>query len=123
MKIRIQGDTIRLRLSQTEIDRLSQTGEIKEATHFGSDVFAYSISLIDQLTEPTASYRGGKIAVQVPQEMGTEWIESDQVGIENKAYTNQSDGLKILIEKDFQCLHKRRNEDESDAFPNPLAKK
>jgi len=30
--------------------------------------------------------------------------------------------LRILVEKDFKCLQVRKDEDESDAFPNPKGK-
>jgi len=43
------------------------------------------------------------------------WLETDQTGIE--AATSS---LRILIEKDFQCLHRASAED-ADGFPNPLA--
>ncbi len=121
MKIRIQADTIRLRLTQTDIDDLGRKGEVEETTHFGDDLFSYSISLKPQIEEPVASFTSGQIAVELPLELGRSWIDSELVGIENKAYISQSEGLKILVEKDFQCLHQRSNEDESDAFPNPLA--
>ena len=45
----------------------------------------------------------------------TQWVESDQVGIEAQSQF----GVGLLIEKDFQCLH-RSAEQEPDAFPRPL---
>jgi hypothetical protein len=44
-----------------------------------------------------------------------QWTESDEVGIEASTGT-----LKLLIEKDFRCLH-REPEPGEDSFPNPLA--
>ena len=46
-----------------------------------------------------------------------EWANSDRVSLVNKS----ENGISVLIEKDFQCLHKRPDEDESQNFPNPLA--
>ena len=45
-----------------------------------------------------------------------EWIESDQVSIEALAQAS----VQLLIEKDFQCLHKS-DEQDPDAYANPLA--
>jgi hypothetical protein len=45
----------------------------------------------------------------------TDWVESDQVGIEARSDT----GVELLIEKDFKCLH-RSAEQEPDAYPHPL---
>jgi hypothetical protein len=42
-------------------------------------------------------------------------MESDQSGTEASSGT-----LRLLIEKDFQCLHREPAPGE-DAFPNPLA--
>jgi len=45
-----------------------------------------------------------------------ELINTDRVGFEN-----HDAGLHLLVEKDFVCLDEV-NEDQSDNYPNPLAK-
>jgi len=45
----------------------------------------------------------------------TEWVESDQVSIQALSQA----GLQLLIEKDFQCLHKCSGQDP-DAYTHPL---
>lgn len=123
MKIRIQGNTIRLRLTQPEIDLLKIEGRVEQSADFGSETkFHYSISFSPTTNEIVASFKEGHIGVEVPQELGKQWIDTTQTGIENGEYANQGSGLKILVEKDFQCLHERKDEDESEAFPNPMAK-
>jgi hypothetical protein len=44
------------------------------------------------------------------------WFVSDQVSIEALSQA----GVHLLVEKDFQCLHKS-DEQDPDAYPNPLA--
>jgi hypothetical protein len=51
----------------------------------------------------------------VPMQVMTEWVESDQVSIEALSQA----GVRVLIEKDFQCLHKS-DEQDPDAYPHPL---
>ena len=51
----------------------------------------------------------------VPTQVMTEWVESDRVSIE----TTSEAGVQLLIEKDFQCLHKS-GEQDPDAYPHPL---
>lgn len=51
----------------------------------------------------------------VPKYVMTEWTESDQVSIEAQSLA----GMKVLIEKDFQCLHEP-GEYDPDAYPHPL---
>lgn len=123
MKIRIVGNTVRLRLSKSETEELYEEGQVLEQTAFASNIFRYSIGLSDEIGEPSASFDNGHIRILLPESEAYDWINSDRTGLENFEYTEQGDGLKLLIEKDFQCLHERKNEDESDAFPNPLAQK
>ena len=123
MKIRIQGNTVRLRLTQPEVDLLRKEDSVKQSTEFeNGNVFQYGISFSSLVELVTANFLDGRIHIEVPTTIGNQWINSSKAGIENSEYTNQGPGLKILIEKDFQCLHERENEDETEAFPNPLAK-
>jgi hypothetical protein len=50
-----------------------------------------------------------------------DWANSVREGIYYDQGVSEDTILKILIEKDFQCLHKRAGEDETDNFPNPRA--
>ena len=114
MKLRLHNDTLRLRLSQTEVARLKETGRIESSLNFApGQTLGYSIE-----TRPSgpvsASFEQGRIRVLVPSGETRQWIDSDQTGIEGGGA-----GVQILIEKDFQCLHKPTPED-ADAFPNPL---
>jgi hypothetical protein len=63
----------------------------------------------------TTSFDGRAIRVTVPAHVMTEWAASDQVSVE----TPPQAALHLLIEKDFQCLH-GRGEQDRDAYLNPL---
>jgi hypothetical protein len=67
------------------------------------------------MLETGATLNDSRIVVTLPTAVATEWIESDQTGIEASI-----GALRLLIEKDFQCLHREPASGE-DAFPNPLA--
>ena len=123
MKIRILENTIRLRLTKPEVEELRNDGQVIQQTEFpgDSEVFRYSVHLSDTASEPIGRFTQGHIKIFLPESDAIDWIGSPEPGMENQEYTDRGDGLKILIEKDFQCLHQRKNEDESDAFPNPLA--
>jgi len=117
MKLRFNDNTLRLRLSQSDVARLAETGGVEETVTFGQDqVLRYKLES-SQLAGPDASFEGGLIRVRLPEEQVKHWIESDETGIEES-----SGPLKVLVEKDFQCLH-RATELEADAFPNPLLDK
>ena len=117
MKLRFHGDTLRLRLSQSEVASLGESGRVEETVTFqAGQELRYTLDS-GEVTEPAAIFEGGEIRVTLPAEQVKHWIESDQTGIESSAGI-----LRILVEKDFQCLHSA-SELEADAFPNPMSDK
>ena len=118
MKLRIRGNSIRLRLEQHEVKQLAETSVVEEAVLFpGSASFLYTLRL-HQLNEFQAEFKQGTIAVYIPHVAGKSWAEGEDVGIYAEIPAGRG-ALKVAIEKDFQCLHKRPDEDESDMFANP----
>jgi hypothetical protein len=70
MKLRIRGNTIRLRLSQSEVIELSTGQSIVESTTFPSESsasFSYSLSSDSALSSIHASFENGCISVQLPE--------------------------------------------------------
>lgn len=116
MKIRIKGNSIRYRLTKTDIDQFNQTHSLTERTNFGDKQLIYALEAKDQ-DRITATFIDGKITVTVPLTKATQLAETEQVGFDGK----QGD-LYVLIEKDFKCLDNVA-EDQSDNYPNPLAGK
>lgn len=116
MKIRIHGDSLRLRLSQKEVSDLVADGIVTSACRFPQGTFAYSIKTGDN-NELAAEVNEGNITVFVPGSMVDGWDTDQRVGFDHRTES----GLYILVEKDFQCLKPRPEEDESGLFPNPQA--
>lgn len=115
MKLRIRGNSIRLRLLKSEVAELSGKGSVSETTDFGGSQLTYTLqSGSDRIG---ASFHGGSITVTVPESEIREWAETDEkIGIEA-----ESNGLTILIEKDFACPTRKDDPDNLDAFANPEA--
>ena len=114
MKLRIRGNSIRIRLTRSEVERFAAGDPIEEAVDFGfGRTFGYALE-VGENGLPTASFDGGRIVVTVPAAEVASWTSTDRVGIEADAGQ-----LKLLIEKDFACLSPRPGEDESDMFENP----
>jgi hypothetical protein len=116
MKLRFYSNTLRLRLSQSDVARLAETGRVEENVEFPGRTLTYAIAL-GPSPEIGAAFDGERIEVMVPVETGRSWIGTDQIGIENPICSP-----KILIEKDFKCLHENAAVDV-EAFPNPLMDK
>ena len=113
MKLRLHGNSIRLRLNRTEVAEFIATGRLQDAIHFnGGSRLAYTLEMSTEAAAPRASLEADTIRIMVPEGDALDWARSDRVGI--CALDQQ---LSILVEKDFQCLH----EPDPDAFPNPDA--
>jgi len=120
MKIRIKGDSIRLRLSKTEVDNFSKNGFLEERTSFCDNQFVYRMESRSDFSELSAALDGQTMTVYVPETQAKEWTSTDLVGFENNMNTGEGKTLFLLVEKDFVCLDNTL-EDQSDNYPNPNA--
>ena len=121
MKLRIKGNSIRLRLLRSEVERFAGTGRISEETHFGpqgSPVLRYTLITDPTVTEISTSFQNNEILVAVPENLVHEWTSGDKVGLERVQQANGNGGLSVLIEKDFVCLDRPDDPDRDDAFLN-----
>lgn len=123
MKLRIKSNSLRLRVTRSEIDMLIRTGRIEETIWFsaGADCsLTYALELSHGVTSVTMRCTRPEIAVLMPASEAATWRSSDQVGIYATADLGPRGLLDLTIEKDFACLD-RSDADNLDTFPNPLA--
>ena len=118
MKLRLQGNSLRLRLRQGEVRRLVENGLVEGRTEFEEAGFVYALRVADAETV-SAAFEGNRIVVSVPRAAARQWVESDQVGIESSQPTPSGGRLRVLVEKDFECIDAPPGESQADAFPNP----
>ena len=122
MKLRIRGNSIRLRVTQGELKNFAETGAIHDSIEFGPDAqLTYRLTRDVQLAEMAADLNNDVITVRIPREMADQWARSEQVSLKAEQPLDGAEPLQILVEKDFACLVTREGEDDSDAFPNPAA--
>ncbi|MGD9561253.1 MAG: hypothetical protein AB7F88_03985 [Pyrinomonadaceae bacterium] len=116
MKLRLKGNSIRLRLTQGELRQFALEGKVEETVEFGPGKrgLVYALEAAENVEALHADYESDRLRVIVPAAIAAAWASSDQVGVES-----ESDGRRISVEKDFACLKPRPGEDESDMFPNP----
>jgi hypothetical protein len=122
MKVRIYNNSIRLRLSKSEVAEFQSAGLIEERLEFGTEMlkmFRCALVREEAAEAVTARYLPGIIEIVVPPSVAARWSSSDQVAIEG-SYTRGERPISISIEKDFQCLHGPADA-SADAFPNPAA--
>jgi hypothetical protein len=121
MKLRIHQNSIRFRLTQSEVAALlpgrwlqqSLTFTIRQQLTYRLEVAEHGVNLI-------AHFEDSLIRVIVPPALAARLSQTDQVSISAKQKIDQNNTLEILIEKDFQCLHPTAPHDaDADAYPNP----
>ncbi|UII81266.1 hypothetical protein [Flagellimonas sp. CMM7] len=122
MKIRIKGNSVRFRLTKTEVETFGKTGNFTEITHFRSKVFTYTLVAKEGITELEADFVDNSITIYFPKSEQKDWANTDRVGLSNSVDWNDPAALSILVEKDFTCLD-NTDEDQSDNYPNPLISK
>jgi hypothetical protein len=103
MKLRIQGNSLRLRVTQKEVAALCDGGRVEASLELapGRPLF-YSLESSRHDKTVTAGFSGCTVYVNVPQSLLAEWAGSDRVSIEGRSQA----GAQLLVEKDFPCLHK-----------------
>lgn len=120
MKLRIQGNAIRLRLNRREVEEFARTGRASAALQFGGGaVLRYSLSF-GTGEDLRATFDGADLIVEVPALTARSWAESDTVGLQGQEALEDGGQLEIVIEKDFQCMHKGEGAMDPDAYPNPM---
>ena len=114
MKIRIKGNSLRYRLTKSDISGLADKGYLQEQTNFPGQSLTYELRTTagDALT---AEFDHNTITLLIPEQMVADLVNTEKIGIEDK-----SSPLHLLVEKDFTCLD-NVDEDQSDNYPNPLA--
>jgi hypothetical protein len=115
VKLRIRGNSIRLRLSRTEVDALKQRGFVEERVDLAPKSLVYRIERGAE--DVRATFDGASLVVLVPDAVAGDFCDTDRVG-----FDHDGGGVRLLVEKDWQCLAPREHEDDADAFPHPEAK-
>jgi len=125
MKLRIKGNTLRVRVSRSEVARLLAADLLEETVYFAPEPtakFTYALKQDRSLSRPAVQYTENRVAILLPTHQVISWGTSDQVGIAENIGLGNLGSLGLLIEKDFACLD-RSDEDNQDTFPNPNAGK
>jgi hypothetical protein len=117
MKIRIHGNSIRFRLSKSEVAMLETEGYLEETTDFGLAQFGYAVQK-SAINELQARFEHNEITLEVPEKLIAGWASNNTVGFEGNMPLSDGNSLFMLIEKDFKCLD-NVDEDQSDNYDNP----
>lgn len=120
MKIRIKDNSVRYRLTQSEVKQFCETGKVNAHTPFPESQLFYQIIRKDEIDSLTAKFENGQIILEVPSHLAKNWDTDERVGFNHQQKLEDGSILHLLIEKDFVCLDNTM-EDQSDNYPNPKA--
>jgi len=124
LKLRVRDNSIRLRLTQSEVDLARSDGLVRGRVPFaGRNSFDYVLESSPATVKPEAHISNNVLTVRIPETEIISWSNSDEVSIAASQILDNGDQLSILVEKDFACLAPREGEDEADMYPNPMAGK
>jgi hypothetical protein len=122
LKLRLLNDSIRLRLSRSDVAAADGQGAVEAQTRF-PDGSVFTVALEARAGGPaSASYTGDRMVVKLPASEISRWANDDSaVSLPAEVELPGGGSLSLLVEKDFQCLTARPGEDQSDLFVNPEA--
>ena len=115
MKLRLRGNSLRLRLTRNEVSRLAEVGLVEESVAFGPGTESALVYRVRSGEADDATHRAGCIEVVVRPAALKDWANGTSEGI----YFETGPGLRVAVEKDFRCLAPRDGEDDSDAYEHP----
>lgn len=119
MKIRIKNNSIRLRLTKTDVANLKTKRMIESKTVIsGKEIFKYALRSDEATQRISAQFDDRKITVMLPFAEAQTLTETDEITIKGWQQNETDDPLFILVEKDLQCLDPT-HEDQSDMYENP----
>jgi hypothetical protein len=121
MKIRIKGNSIRLRLTKTEVSQFAESGVLAETTQMMGGELVYTLRASSDVETLAAEWKSpNQIQFLMSVDLANEWTQSETVGHQHQLQLPNGAELFLLIEKDFVCLD-NTFEDQSDNYPNPNA--
>ena len=118
MKLRLRADTLRLRLSRTDVATFRDVGRVEATTRFPGGASLRYVLERGEGDRFEARLDGSSVSVRVPRSLAETWTDSETVGIDGEVRLDDGAALRLLIEKDFACLTENRPEDR-DAYPHP----
>ncbi len=109
MKLRIEGDNLRIRVSEDELATFQRHGRLEDKTRFGPGMaLTYCLVRDRSTTDPRADLSGGAIHIRLPAEDCYTWCTTDEEAIEGRQAIGGDQRLDIAVEKDFSWFKRNK---------------
>ena len=122
MKLRIHENSIRLRLKPSEVETFRRTGKVEDTLWFGAGIYlVYGLKASSKTEVLETVFAENRLRIVVPRGWVDLWADSDQEGFVGVQPLDGGGTLRIIVEKDYKCLHRPSTEEDGDVFPHPMA--
>ncbi len=112
MKVRFVDNFVRFRLSREDVEQLVQDGST--SLDIGNGL---RFSLMVDPSACSVNHNNGSLSVLFPAEWIKNWDRNETVGFDFELKLNEIQFIRIVIEKDFPCVH---DEDGNPIAPRPV---
>jgi hypothetical protein len=110
MKLRIEDNSLRLRLSDLEVQQLASDGTLSSKVSFPKGKALYYIINTHSGISFEASLQNDGIRISIPNNLCQKWAHSEQIGLKGSCLVDDGVELSILVEKDLGCRHQEDEE-------------
>ncbi|HYL37680.1 MAG TPA: hypothetical protein VEV17_17325 [Bryobacteraceae bacterium] len=121
MKLRIHDNSIRLRLTRSEVTGFAANGRIEGTLQFGPEAsqrLTYGLEAVPGIKGICVRGSAEHLMIQVPSVLAREWTATERVAIDGQQSIDGQGTIEILVEKEFRRLHGSKF--NPDLYPNPL---
>jgi len=119
MKLRINGNRLKLKLSESELSDFSMDHELSDFIDFGNGMILNYALKARQVIKPEAEFNNNTILIYFPESKIATFKNTALTGIDN--HPVEKGKPKIVIEKDFPTKQQQKSDGNNiNTFPNPL---
>jgi len=101
MKLRIHGDSLRVRVTHAEILELDARGLVEARVQLTAErALGFRLTVVPQVTRIGVGFTDDVIDIRLPADAAREWCRSDRVSLRDTLSVGETE-LRIVVEKDF----------------------
>ncbi len=106
MKLRVKDNSLRIRLSADEVERLLNDKKVEAHTRFAaepSQCLSYCVESWPDVPAMTAVYKPGHIRILIPEDQLHDWGATGVNSLRASQSVGNGQSLELLVEKDMPC--------------------
>ncbi|WBA40977.1 DUF7009 family protein [Hymenobacter canadensis] len=108
MKLRLEDNTLRLRLDEAEVAAFRQQGRLETVVPLGltaADSLTYTLERDPTVLALAVRHEAGRVRVLVPATVADGWASSETISLRGTQEVADNQVVHILVEKDLGCKH------------------